>query len=103
MKLKLLSFAFTLLLSVPALAYVFTPPSRVVTLPNRVSIEIINNNYRPIACSGQIVGYKGFGSQVLPFHNVVVPAGGAMPVTLWAVGAPFINSTYNLGCHFIGW
>lgn len=103
MKLKLLTLTFTLLLSIPALAYVFTPPSRIITLPNRVSLEIINNNYRPIACAGEIVGYKPYGQQILPFYNIIVPAGAAMPVTLWAVGAPFVNSTYHLACNFMGW
>jgi hypothetical protein len=103
MKLRLLAVIATMLLSFSALAYVFTPPSRVVTLPGRITVEIINNTYRPIACSGQIDGFKAYGHQVLPFHNVIVPAGASFPVNLFAVGAPFVNSTYNLGCYFIGW
>lgn len=103
MKLKLLSIIFTFLISSMAMAQVFTPLSKITTLPGRVTVEIINNNYRPIACSGEIYGFKVFGQQVLPFHNILVPAGAVMPVSLFAVGAPFVSSNYVLGCHFIGW
>lgn len=103
MKVKFFSLLAAMLITVPAFAFVFTPPTRIVTLPNRVSVEIINNTFRPIACSGQINGFKVFGQQVLPFNNVIVPAGASYPVTLLAVGTPFVNSTYNVGCAFIGW
>ncbi|MFA5583615.1 MAG: hypothetical protein WDA09_05310 [Bacteriovoracaceae bacterium] len=103
MKLKLLSFIFVSLLTTQAMAHVFTPLSKITTLPGRVTVEIINNNYRPIVCSGEIYGFKVLGQQILPFHNIIVPAGGVMPVSLFAAGMPFVSSNYVLGCHFIGW
>lgn len=103
MKLKLLSVILTFVMSSVAMAHVFTPLSKITTLPGRVTVEIINNNYRPVACSGEIYGFKPYGQQVLPFHNIIIPAGAIMPVTLYAVGTPFVSSNYVLGCHFIGW
>lgn len=106
MKLKsLIVAALMTLFTSSAFAQWFPGHVQVQVLPGQVAFQVINTNYQPIICNGQVFGQTVYGHVFTSFFaEQFLPAGGFRYAYVNAVPwAPFARGWANINCRFAGW
>ena len=106
MKLKsLIVAALMTLFTSSAFAQWFPGQVQVQVLPGQVAFQVVNPNFQPIICSGQVFGQTVYGQVFTTFFaEQLLAAGGFRYAYVNAVPwAPFARGWANIHCRFAGW
>lgn len=102
---KLRSFivaAFFALVTSSAFAQWFPGLVRTSVLPGQVAFQVVNPNYQPIVCNGQVFGQTIYGHVFTTgFYNQLILGGGFRYAYVNAVPyAPFARGWANIQCRY---
>lgn len=102
MKLKSLIVAAFLTLSTSAFAQWFPGVVQVSVLPGQVAFRVVNPNYRPIICSGQVFGQTIAGPVYTTYfvEQYLVPGDVRFAYVVATPFAPFATGWANIHCRF---